>query len=397
MAPRPLLIALHGSPHPGAATFGDQLVAAVAERLPGVHVGPAWVDRRVRTIDEALASVREAVVVPAFLTAGYHVGLDVPDAAAEVRGVTITGHVGPALLGAVADRVREAGGHGDAIVMAAAGSNRPEAIAELERAAAGLGRLFGVEARVGVCYGDGASVEAVAEGLAAEGYSDVTVASFFLAPGLYAHRLGELNVARVAAHVGVHPDLVDAIVGFYRAAAEPASPYLTGLHLAGRKVLVAGAGGVASRRLPALLAAGADVRVVAPEASGEIRALAAVGDLVWEQREAVAEDVAGAWFVVAATADPVTNAALAEAAEAAHTFCVRADAACGGSARTPATGRAAGLIVGALSASGRAPALAAAARDVAVEAVESWAAPIADVVGMPSDGAQPRSRARGAA
>lgn len=383
MAPRPLLIALHGSPHPGSAVFGDELAAAVASRLGDVSVAPAWVDRRVRTIDAALAEVREAVVVPAFLTAGYHVGLDVPDAAALVRGVTITGHVGPALLGAVADRVREAGGPGDAILVAAAGSNRPEALAELERAASGLGRLFGVEARVGSCYGDGESLESVASGLAADGFADVTVASFFLAPGLWEGRLSGLveagSVARVSGPVGVHPDLVDAIVGLYRAAAEPASPYLTGLHLAGRRVLVAGAGAVASRRLPALLAAGASVCVVAPEASGEIRALAAVGDLTWERRRAEASDVAGAWFVVAATADPETNRALAEAAEAAHTFCVRADAATAGSARTPASGRAAGLIVGVLSASGRAPALAAAARDVAVASVEAWAAPIAEL------------------
>ncbi|MDP1877803.1 MAG: NAD(P)-dependent oxidoreductase, partial [Actinomycetota bacterium] len=39
------------------------------------------------------------------------------------------------------------------------------------------------------------------------------------------------------------------------------------LDLAGRRVLVVGAGGVASRRVDALLAAGADVVVVAPEAT----------------------------------------------------------------------------------------------------------------------------------
>ncbi|MYW03315.1 NAD(P)-dependent oxidoreductase, partial [Streptomyces sp. SID3343] len=43
--------------------------------------------------------------------------------------------------------------------------------------------------------------------------------------------------------------------------------YPAGLRLEGRRVVVVGAGTVAQRRLPALLDAGADVLVVAPEAT----------------------------------------------------------------------------------------------------------------------------------
>ncbi|MBI4941009.1 MAG: uroporphyrinogen-III C-methyltransferase, partial [Actinobacteria bacterium] len=41
-------------------------------------------------------------------------------------------------------------------------------------------------------------------------------------------------------------------------------PYLAGLRLAGRRVVVVGGGAVAQRRVPGLLAAGADVTVVSP-------------------------------------------------------------------------------------------------------------------------------------
>ena len=51
----------------------------------------------------------------------------------------------------------------------------------------------------------------------------------------------------------------------FRSAEAPA--YLSGLDLAGRRVLVAGAGRVATRRIAGLLAAGADVLAVAPTAS----------------------------------------------------------------------------------------------------------------------------------
>ncbi|TKZ12147.1 hypothetical protein B7493_19010 [Mycobacterium tuberculosis variant bovis] len=42
------------------------------------------------------------------------------------------------------------------------------------------------------------------------------------------------------------------------------NPYLVGLRLAGKKVVVVGGGTVAQRRLPLLIASGADVHVIAP-------------------------------------------------------------------------------------------------------------------------------------
>jgi sirohydrochlorin cobaltochelatase len=393
-----LVIALHGSPHPGAAAFADELRGVVAGRLDGAEVETAWVDARVRTLSSA--QTQGAIVVPAFLTSGYHVGVDIPDAASEA---VVTGHVGPLLLDAVADRVREAGGAGDAILLAAAGSKRAEALNEVERVANHLCWAFGVPVRVGYLYGDGATVEDRAAELAADGFRDVSVATYFLAPGLYAERLDALPVARVGAPIGVHPGLVEAVAGLYREAveraeheqsplngriagiqtkfaAEPAlvefaGPYLAGLHLAGRRVLVAGAGAVASRRVPALLDAGAHVLVVAPEASEVIAGLAAAGRLTWVPRPVEAADLDGAWFVLAATSDPDANALVGAASEERRVFCVRADAGEWGTARTPATGTVDGLTVGVVSTVGRAPRLVAEARDVAVDALGAWASP----------------------
>ena len=393
-----LVVALHGSPHPGAAAFASDLRDAVAARLDGVGVETAWVDARVRTLSSALT--QGAIVVPAFLTAGYHVGVDVPGAACDA---VVTGHVGPLLLDAVADRVREAGGPGDAILLAAAGSKRAEALVEVERVATHLCWAFGVPVRVGYLYGDGATVEARAAELAADGFRDVTVAAYFLAPGLYAERLAGLPVARVGGPIGVHPALVGAVAGLYREAAEGsntsrarstaetgripaeiaaeralvefAGPYLAGLHLAGRRVLVAGAGAVASRRVPALLDAGADVLVVAPEATELMAGLAEAGRLTWAARPVEAADLDGAWLVLAATSDSEANALVGAASEERRVFCVRADAVEWGSARTPATGAAGGLTVGVVSTHGRAPRLVAEARDVAVEALGAWASP----------------------
>ncbi|SDE35706.1 uroporphyrinogen-III C-methyltransferase [Glycomyces harbinensis] len=103
------------------------------------------------------------------------------------------------------------------------------------------------------------------------------------------------------------------------------SVYEVGLRLRGKTVLVVGGGSIAGRRVPRLLAAGARVRLVAPEATTTLTDYAAAGELRWERREWRSGDGDDAWFVLAATDDPAVNAAVAAEAEAARTWCVRAD------------------------------------------------------------------------
>jgi siroheme synthase-like protein len=129
----------------------------------------------------------------------------------------------------------------------------------------------------------------------------------------------------------------------------PVSPYLAGLQLAGRAVVVVGAGRVASRRLPLLLAAAAAVTVVAPEATPAVARMALRGELTWEQRAYRAGDLDGAWYVMAATGDWSVNEAVSAEAEANRTFCVRADDASRATAWTPATAELDGALVGVLT------------------------------------------------
>lgn len=136
--------------------------------------------------------------------------------------------------------------------------------------------------------------------------------------------------------------------------AEPSSPadtphYLVGLQLSGRRVVVVGGGGVARRRVGALLACGARVEVVAPWVTPVIAALADGGQLHITAREYRAGDLEGAWYVLACTNDPETNAAVVAEATDHRIFCVRADHAAGGTAVTPATTQQRGVTLGVLS------------------------------------------------
>ncbi len=126
-------------------------------------------------------------------------------------------------------------------------------------------------------------------------------------------------------------------------------PYPSGLRLAGRRVLMVGAGHVAQRRVPGLLTAGAVVTVVSPEATPAIEALADGGEVTWERRGFLDADLDEAWYVVAATNDPAANAAVSAAAESRRIFCVRADDATAATAWTPAVGRSSGVTVAVLS------------------------------------------------
>jgi uroporphyrin-III C-methyltransferase/precorrin-2 dehydrogenase/sirohydrochlorin ferrochelatase len=146
-------------------------------------------------------------------------------------------------------------------------------------------------------------------------------------------------------------------------------PYLVGLELAGRRVVVVGAGTVAQRRLPRLIAAGADVLLVAPEATPAVEAMATAGELRWECRRYADGDLNGAWYALACSSEPAVNAAVAAEARRRRVFCVRADDATGGSAVTAATGEHDGLLVGVLA--GRRPRRSAAVRDALIDALRT--------------------------
>lgn len=128
-----------------------------------------------------------------------------------------------------------------------------------------------------------------------------------------------------------------------------AQPYLLGLLLRGRKVVVVGGGAVASRRVPTLLDADAGVLLVSPEVTASLEGLAQAGRIGWLRRGYAAGDCEAAWLVCACTDDPAVNARVAAEAEAQRTWCVRADDATASSAWTPATGSAHDVRIGVLS------------------------------------------------
>lgn len=156
--------------------------------------------------------------------------------------------------------------------------------------------------------------------------------------------------------------------------------------LAGRRVVVVGAGPVAAAKTAPLLEAGADVVVVAPEAVAAIRTAADSGGLTWLPRGYADGDLAGAFLAVAATADPAVNARVGADAAARATFFVRAgrvgeQSTAPGTAALLGTVRRGDLLL-AVSTGGRAPA---AARHIRVELEAAFGPEYGDLVALLAD------------
>ncbi len=148
--------------------------------------------------------------------------------------------------------------------------------------------------------------------------------------------------------------------------------------LAGRDVLVVGAGAVAERKIRGLLSTGARVTVVAPETSTSIREWANQGRLILVERPFEKGDAAGKALVFAASDVPEVNGAAAKAAKDAGAWVNRADDPEAGDFHVPAL-LTRGDVSVAVATGGGSPALAAWLRDRVGEALPEETARLAAI------------------
>lgn len=211
-----LVLAVHGTRSPAGAEVTEELRRTVAARLPRVGVQTGWVDLHRPTLTETLTRVEDAVVVPVFLTTGYHVADDIPQAVADSGGrAVVTEPVGDSMIAAVADRLLSAGGPGDAVVLAAAGSRRQQSVDQVLAAARKLVEIVDRPVSAGFLTAASPTVADAVSAARAAGHGRVSIAPYLLAPGLFSDRLSACGADLVADPIGVHPTLVDGIVRRY--------------------------------------------------------------------------------------------------------------------------------------------------------------------------------------
>jgi sirohydrochlorin ferrochelatase len=222
--PPALVLAAHGTRDPRGIAELQSLARAVGGRLGPATIAIGYVDVLGPSVAEVLSSLAPgaaAVVVPAFLAAGYHVRVDVPRAITESNreDVRLAPALGadPMLVWVAASRLREAGArNGDAVVMAAAGSSDPRARTETEQAARLLSARRQAPVEVGYIATGVPTVDDVVAALRGNGARRIAVASWLLAPGLFHQRLDTAGADVVAAPLGAHPLVVEAVIDRYR-------------------------------------------------------------------------------------------------------------------------------------------------------------------------------------
>ncbi|MBP2320679.1 sirohydrochlorin ferrochelatase [Kibdelosporangium banguiense] len=202
----------HGTRDPLGSRVIEDLAAQVRLRLPDVDVRVAFADVCAPSVTEVLREIQgQAVVVPAFLAAGYHVRVDIPKQIAESghSEVALTDPFGPArtLVAAAHERLIQAGWVDEPIVLAAAGSSDERALADVHRAARLLASLTSVDVQVAYVTTASPRVTDVARGLA--------VASWLLAPGLFHRVVRDAGAKVVAEPIGAHRNAVELVVRRY--------------------------------------------------------------------------------------------------------------------------------------------------------------------------------------
>lgn len=186
-----LLLLAHGSRDVRSVEATGNLRRAVMNAMPSTLVRHSFLDLSTPGTGQVLAELADAgcrhvVAVPLLLTAAYHSRVDVPQVLAlappgmVVRPAGVLGPH-PLLVDAMIRRLGPARDC-DAVVLAAAGSSDPAAIASVGRVAAMLGQRYGRPCLPGLVSASPGVAEAVRE-LRRVGARRVAVASYFVAPG----------------------------------------------------------------------------------------------------------------------------------------------------------------------------------------------------------------------
>ncbi|HEX6523391.1 MAG TPA: CbiX/SirB N-terminal domain-containing protein [Streptosporangiaceae bacterium] len=250
-----LVAVAHGSEDPRAAATTEALMSLVRSRAeaagrgPGLDVRTAYLGHSVPSLPQVLGTLgddQRVCVLPLLLTAAYHSKTDIPRILARsALDVTYCATLGPhpLLSRALERRLAEAEGGaaaladraGTAVVLAAAGSSDPEANATVSGLAARW-HADGGWHTVLPAFASAAAptpAEAVATLLSSGGRRAarraarraprrVVVATYLLAPGLFADRIRRdalaAGAAAVSGALGAAPELADIVLERHEAA-----------------------------------------------------------------------------------------------------------------------------------------------------------------------------------
>jgi sirohydrochlorin ferrochelatase len=227
-----LILAAHGTRRASGVAMIADLAARVGTLLDRA-VQVAFVDVLGPTPSEVLSRAatggRPAIVVPAFLSRGYHVRSDLPQhvAASGHPHVVVAPALGPGgdIARIVGHQLIESGWRpGDSVILAAAGTTDARARADLHVTATTMSALVGSRVRLGFAATGDPYVDDAVGSARRDGARRVVVASYLLADGLFQDGLRGCGADLVTQPLGTHPGLARLIANRFRRAMPALAP-----------------------------------------------------------------------------------------------------------------------------------------------------------------------------
>ncbi|MFI6508885.1 sirohydrochlorin chelatase [Streptosporangium sp. NPDC050855] len=211
-----LVLAGHGT----RSARGEETLAGLCDLVragrPGTRVEQAFLEISSPPLAGVLAGLTgPVVVVPLLLAGGYHVHIDLPSVvAAAGSDAVVAPPLGPhPLLAAVLARRLAAAGlrAADSVILGAAGSSDPTALADVRAAARLLAARLSRPVVAAFAAAGTPTVAEALERLRSGPAPRVALASYLLAPGFFQGRLEAAGADLVAAPLGVDTDLAALI------------------------------------------------------------------------------------------------------------------------------------------------------------------------------------------
>ncbi|GAA3161779.1 sirohydrochlorin chelatase [Nonomuraea roseoviolacea] len=222
-APR-LVLAAHGTRSAAGERTLAELADVIRRQRPGHRVDLAHLEISRPLLRDVLPAVPGPVVVlPLLLAGGYHVRVDLPAVLAAHRpDALMAAPLGPhgLLTSALARRLGRAGlRRTDAVILGAAGSSDPSALADVRAAAHRLAVRLGRPVTAAFASAGTPTLAEALERVRSGPARRVAVASYVLAPGFFHGRLLAAGADLVTDPLGADPDVASLVWNRYDEAA----------------------------------------------------------------------------------------------------------------------------------------------------------------------------------
>lgn len=224
LAPLAAVLCAHGTRDTRGQAVVHELCAQLRRFRPGVRVEDAYVDvqePKVQSVVNNLVGLGyRVIVIPLLLSEGFHTEVDVAEAV-EVSDMAVsTGPLGPDafLTNVLWRRLKQARAEvSDAVVVAAAGSSRPQASAALHDVAGQLRDLWGGPVSVGFGSAAQPSVGEAVERARDQGARRVVVGSYLLGHGFFHSQLAKSGADLITEPLGAASLVVSRVLAKFDA------------------------------------------------------------------------------------------------------------------------------------------------------------------------------------